>query len=72
MHERTHASKSHACGHCDKRFSQKASCERHERLHTGDKQYNCKHCNKYNLPPPFPSRMHSPLDAHACGMLVAN
>ena len=37
---------SFACNICDKTFSEKFNCQRHERNHNEEKPYSCKHCPK--------------------------
>ena len=35
----------HVCKYCGKRFQRKLFLERHERIHTGERPFQCKHCN---------------------------
>ena len=37
--------RNHKCSQCYKAFSRKAIIEVHQRIHTGDKPFECSHCD---------------------------
>ena len=36
--------KSYKCGTCDKTFKRKAHMQRHEKVHTNEKSFQCEFC----------------------------